>query len=201
MEKLSVKQVLIDLLSVSEQLRRILKEFPEFQRILNYLLEKEFYDNDEISIPTLKNIEENTGLKAHAIRKQIKGMYALVFVFNKPTLEFNQIEYNIMITYMERYFYFSTSNLLIIPRIGENMDIPFARAALRFDSFFVDNISHTLVGEKQIVEIYLYAGEFNQYLKMRKDKERALRQLHYKEFWRMSNYDMERKLFDRELDL
>ena len=201
MEKLSIKQALIDLLSVSEQLRRILKNFPKHQIILNYLLEKDFYNNDDISIPTLKMIEKETGLKPHAVRKQIQSMYDLVFDFDNSALEFNRIEYNIMITYLDRYFYFSMSHLPIIPRIGENMDIPFARAALGFHSFFVDDISHTLVGNKQIVDIVLFAGEANQYLKMRKDKARALGQLHHQEFWKMSNYDMERKLRDRELDI
>jgi hypothetical protein len=94
MEKLSIKQALIDLLSVSEQLRRILKNFPKHQIILNYLLEKDFYNNDDISIPTLKMIEKETGLKPHAVRKQIQSMYDLVFGFDNSTLEFNRIEYN-----------------------------------------------------------------------------------------------------------
>lgn len=201
MEKLSIKQALIDLLSISEQLRRILKNFPEYNTILNFLLEKDYYNDHEISIPTFKMIEEGTGLKAHNVRKQIKGMYNIVFAFAEPILSFKQVEYNIMITYMDRYFCFTLNHLPIIPRIGENMDIPFARAALGFRSFFVDNISYILTGETQIVDIYLYAGEANQYLKMRKDKARALRQLHHEDFWKMSNYDMESKLRERELDL
>jgi len=183
MEKLSIKQALLDLLSVSEQLRRILKGFPEYNNILNYLLEKDYYNDQEISIPTFKNIEEKTGLKSHAVRKQIKSMYDIVFAFDEPILSFTQVEYNIMITIMDRYFYFTVNHLPIVPRIGENMDIPFAKSALGFQTFFVDNITYTLIGEKQMVDIYLYAGESNQYLKFRKDKARALRELHHEEFW------------------
>ncbi|WP_026838195.1 hypothetical protein [Gillisia sp. JM1] len=201
MEKLSIKQALLDLLSVSEQLRRILNDFPEYNIILNFLLEKDYYNDHEISIPTFKKIEEETGLKAHTVRKQVKGMYDIVFAFDEQTLSFTKVEYNIMISYMDRHFCFSLNHLPIIPRVGENIDIPFAKAALGFRSFFVDNISYTFIGEKQIVDIFLYGGESNQYLKMRKDKASALKQLHHKEFWKMSNYDMERKLLERELDL
>ena len=201
MEKLSIKQALIDLFSVSEQLRRILKDFPEYNVLLNYLMEKDYYNDDEIPIPTLKNIEEKTGLTSHTVRKQIKEIYEIVFAFNIPSLQFSAIEYNFNLCYMDKYFSFTLSALPVIPRVGENVEIPFAKAALGFRSFFVDNISYILVGEKQIVEIYLYAGESNQYLKIRKDKARALHQLPHYEFWKMSNYDMERKLRDRELDL
>lgn len=100
---------------------------------------------------------------------------------------------------MGRYFGFILAELPVVPRIGENMTIPFARAALGFDAFYVKNILYKIEGAKQIVDITLKAGDSNTYLKLRKDKAQALGELSHHEAWEINNYKMERKIRKGEL--
>lgn len=60
-----------------------------------------------------------------------------------------------MISYRGKYFGFMLIELPVIPRIGENFQVPFAKAALGFDSFVIKDITYTLKGNKQIVDLKL----------------------------------------------
>lgn len=160
MKKLSIKQALLDLLSVADQLPRILKEYPEFNDLLFYMLEKDFCNDMDLALPTVKYFENNTGLKPHQVGNQIRQMYDIVFIFNKPVLRFNKVVYDFMISYRGKYFGFILTELPVIPRIGENFEVPFAKAALGFDSFVVKDITYTLKSDKQIVG-FILKGELN----------------------------------------
>ena len=159
MKKLSIKQALLDLLSVADQLPRILKEYPQFKDLLFYMLEKDFCNDIDLALPTVKYFEDKTGLKPHEVRRQIRQMYEVVFIFNKPVLHFNKVEYHFMISYRGKYFGFMLTELPVLPRIGENFQVPFASAALGFDFFVVKDIRYALKGDKQIVDFVLKVGD------------------------------------------
>lgn len=157
MKQLSIKQALLDLLSVANQLPRILKEYPEFKNLLYYMMEEDFYNDMDIALPTVKYFEGKTGLKPHEVRNQIRQIYDVVFVFNKPVLRFYKVEYHFLISYRGKYFGFMLTELPVLPRIGEKFQVPFAKAALGLDDFVVKEIRYNLIIDTQIVDFILKA--------------------------------------------
>lgn len=158
MKQLSIKQALLDLLNVADQLPRILKNYPQYKELLSYLVEKDFYSDENLALPTVKYFQDKTGFKPHEVRKQIRLMYDVVFIFNKPVLRFNTVEYHFMISYRGKYFGFMLTDLPVIPRIGENFRVPFEKAALGLDSFVIKDLAYTLKGDKQITDFLLTVG-------------------------------------------
>ena len=104
MKQLSIKQALLDLLSVADQLPRILKEYPKFKDLLYYLVEENFFNDMDLALPTVKYFQDKTGLTPHEVRNQILKMYEVVFIFNKPVLQFNMVEYHFMISYRQTFW-------------------------------------------------------------------------------------------------
>ena len=49
------------------------------------------------------------------------------------------------------------TDIPVLPRIGEKLQVPFAKAALGFDSFTVKDIRYNLIDDKQIVDFILKA--------------------------------------------
>ena len=65
----SIKQILIDFIYIREQLKILFKDKIEYQPIVDFLLAKDYLDDDlEIPFPRMKDIEEATGLKSHMLK-------------------------------------------------------------------------------------------------------------------------------------
>ena len=73
-QNISVKQILVDLLSIKEQVMNAFKGIAKYQALLAFLTAKDYYNDENLSIPTFKEIENQTGLKTHQIRKQLKDI-------------------------------------------------------------------------------------------------------------------------------
>jgi len=58
--KLSVKRILIDLLSIKDQLKMLFNNNTEYATLINFLTEKDYYNDDDIPLPSLKEIESKT---------------------------------------------------------------------------------------------------------------------------------------------
>jgi len=55
-----------------------------------------------------------------------------------------------------------------MPRIGENITVPFLRAKVGTDSFYVQDIRHQFFGSTHLIDIDLKGGYFNSYYYFRK---------------------------------
>ena len=141
--KLSIKQVLLDLLSIWQQVQDHFKENNKYDTIIKILSEKDYYNDDDLYIPNLTQISKQTGIKSHILRKLLKEMYDELFDFDKGrTLEFYKTEIWFNLEYFKRYACYRTHELAYMPRIGENITVPLLRAKVGTDSFYVQNIRH-----------------------------------------------------------
>ncbi|EIA08591.1 hypothetical protein [Flavobacterium frigoris] len=74
----------------------------EYATLINFLTEKKYYNDDDIPLPTLKEIKSKTGLKT----KQLLNIYQELFEYHSnKTLEFNNKEY---------FFFIDFNNLFVI---------------------------------------------------------------------------------------
>lgn len=167
--KLSIKRVLLDLLSIREQVLDHFQENGRYESLLSFIAKKDYYNDDDVAFPSLVDIEKVTGLKSHILRKQLKGMYQEFFDFEKGRiLDFGKTEIWFNLEDFKRHGTFRTNKLPFLPRIGENICVPFLGAKVGTDFFYVQDIRHSLEGNRQIINIYLKGGFFNSYWYLRK---------------------------------
>lgn len=190
--KLSIKQVLLDLLSIWEQVQDHFKENDKYETLIKFLSEKDYYNDDDLFIPNLTEISKQTGIKSHILRKQLKEMYDTLFDFEKGrVLDFKKTEIWFNLEYFKRYAGFRCSELQHLPRIGECLNIPFLRANLGFDRYYVKDIRHDFSGTTHFIDMDLKGGFYNKYYKFRLDEAVAKNEL---------GFGVESKLYDYEIE-
>jgi len=199
MEKFSARNALYDLFSIAPQLKKVLKEKPEFEPLISFIHSKDFYDDEEIPYPRLKEVEKELGVKTHTLRNLIKNLHEYILDQEKPYLQFKKTNIVFHLSYLDRRFQFSLHNLPVLPRVGESFEISFTNAKMDCRQYYVDHIYHVLELDTQKIIIILKDGKFNTYLKFRKDKANTLKELHFKE-WFLDDWAFEQKLQKGELN-
>ena len=156
----------------------LVNKYPDYKEIGEIIYEYDYFDDDlQVPFPTMTSISRRTGKTFGKVRKQIKEIHDLIFSENDNNLNFGKVQYRMCFSYGENYFEFNLKNLPVIPRVGENLQLPFIKANIMTDLFYVEEVQHVFKNSTQIVEIWCKSGAGNQYLKFRKDKAQALREI------------------------
>ncbi len=182
----SIKRAFLDLLFIKIQLKELFSGNEKYKQLIEFMFSKDFIESDE-PIPSLKQMGIDLNLKPHTLRKQILNLYNDVFDLDKDNfLVFNNTEIYFDLNYFENdRGYFQCKNLSYIPRVGENITIPFLKAQVGTDYFYVDNIRHTFESNIQRIFISLKSGFYNKFFHYEKYKAYeqgviSLRDLFYK---------------------
>lgn len=62
--QVSVKQIVIDFIYLKEQLRELFQEKKEYEPIVEFLLAKDYLDDDlDLPFPKMKDVGEGSGFK------------------------------------------------------------------------------------------------------------------------------------------
>ncbi|AVR46789.1 hypothetical protein C7S20_16815 [Christiangramia fulva] len=202
MENFSYRYAVLDLLHLQDQVERLIKKYPKYKEIAEVLCGKDYFAEDfHISFPTMASISRDTDLPYSRVKKYIRDIHDLLFTDDAHNLIFNKVKYRFCFAFDEDHFEFTLNSLPVIPRVGENIYIPFFKANLNMDFFYVEEVDYVFEKGFQIVEIWCKSGFGNQYLKLRKDKAQALGEISSDEIWKFNNSAIQRKLRSRELDL
>ena len=200
MDKFSYKFAVIDLIYLQGQVEKLIKKYPKYSLIGKSICSEDYFDeNSDTPFPTMTSISRDTGLKYNMVRKSIKEIHDLIFADDENNLIFPKVKYRFCFSFLESHFDFTLYNLAVLPRVGENIHIPFFKARLDMQYFYVEEVNYIFEKEFQIVEIWCKAGFGNQYLKFRKDKAEALGEISRDEIWKVNNYSMERKLREGQI--
>ncbi|WP_204345541.1 hypothetical protein [Psychroserpens algicola] len=169
--RFSIKRAFLDLLFIKVQLKDLFSKNDKYKQLIEFMLSKDFIDSDEY-LPSLKQIGIELNIKPYTLSKLIKDLYNEVFDLEKENyLEFNKPEIYFDLNYFENdRGYFLCKNLAYIPRVGENIDIPFLKAQVGTDYFYVDSIRHSLDTNVQRIFISLKSGLYNKYFHYEKYK-------------------------------
>lgn len=199
MKNFSAKNALYDLFAIAPHLNKVLKERPEFEPLIKFIHSKDFYNDEDIPYPSLKEVEKELNVKTHTVRKLIKDLHEYIINYEEPRLNFHRKRITFYLKYLDRRFQFSVDDLPVMPRIGETFEIPFVKARLNTYLFYMDDIYHVMESDMHHVRIYLKTGKFNTYLKYRRDKANTLRELDFKD-WFITDWAFERKILEGELE-
>ena len=195
----SLKQIVIDFIYIKEQLAELFNNEKQYHVIIDFLIAKDYLNDDlDIPFPKVKDIEEATGLKTHALRKLLLEMHEQIFGFaNVKSLDFKKVLYHFNIHYYGSSFTFTISKLEHLPRVGENISLPFIKAITNINWFYVEEIKHEFENTTQNVYLTLKVGEFNSYWQFRKDQALALNEIGFNEIIDSSETDLKRKVFSK----
>jgi len=191
--KISVKQILVDILSIMPQVEKEFKNKERYSKLVGFLSSKDYYVDEDLAYPTLKEIEAITGLKTYHIRKQLLEIYKRLLDY-EYTFDFNEVEIFVHIQYFKNFATVKCKNLTHIPKIGENITLPFLRAKVGTDYFFVEDIRHQFEENKQIITLFLIGGIFNSYWYYRKHKAFELGEIGIGEKYDLDEFDMKSRL-------
>lgn len=195
--EISVKHIVIDLIYLSNQLKDLYKGNSEYLPIIDFLYDKD-YLNDELDIPfpKLKDLEEATGIKPHILRKLLLKMHNEVFNSeSKVTLNFTKVLYRFYMKFYNQSCYFEVDHLPHLPRIGENINLPFTKSCIDINSFYVENIIHELINDTQVISLWLKVGNYNEYWRFMKDRAIELRELGFKELHEFEEDVLKQKIY------
>lgn len=143
--------------------------------------------------PTLKVLEEETQIKTYNLRKLLTEMYEALFNYEE-ILDFGEVEINFIVSYLKRNATFKCKNLGHIPRVGDNICLPFLKAKVGSNYFYVEEVRHNLENNKQTIDITLLGGFYNAYWYYRKHKAIELKELSIHEQYDLYDFEMKEKL-------
>ena len=191
----STRRAIIDLLIIKEQVINTFGEEPKYKPFLDLIFAKDYLNDDELKLPTMKEISETLNIKYPQLSKLVKELYYKLFDGEQDfKFEFNKIEVIFFLRYFENYAQIKINNLAHLPRVGEQIDFSFVRAKVGTSMFYVDSIEHTFEGETQRIYITLRSGYYNSYLYYRRQKAIEEREICRKDYYTMSDYDLREEL-------
>lgn len=194
--RLSSKDLTLDITSMHRFAEQLLGKGKDYEDLLKFLLSKDYYYDENISLPTLKELQEELGIAYPLLRKQLSRIYEDIMNYEENGLDFsiNEVEYILSIHYFENYISFKLNHLPVVPRVGEQMHIPFFRAGIGMSSFYVSSINHYLDDKKQSIHLTLKVGTYNQAWHFRKDEAYLKGEVSLKEYYSNNDFELVEKL-------
>lgn len=190
-ESISIKKALIGLMDLREQLPKLYGRFPEYKPLVYLICSKDYLNDDNLKIPTFKELETEIGIPIHKLRKLIKNMYLKLFEYEDSLdLRFPEKEYRFYVKYYNNYASVIFKELNPMPKIGESVRIPFLKAKVGMDYFFVEDITHTYYDLKTIVDIKLQVGSYNLFWHFRKHEALEKGEISFHDYFNKSDWQL-----------
>jgi len=192
----STKRALIDILIIKEQVIRAFKDEPKYKAFLNLIFAKDYLNDSDLKLPTMKEISEALNIKYSHLSKLIKELYYKLFDDEELDFifEFKKVELIFFVSYFDNYAQIKCKKLNYLPRVGDQIDFSFIHSKVGSGMFYVDSIEHTFEGETQRIYITLRSGYYNSYLYYRRQKAIEERGVDRKDFYSMSDYELRKEL-------
>ncbi|PRP66284.1 hypothetical protein [Nonlabens agnitus] len=193
--KMPIKQIILSLLSIKEQLYKRFKNDSRYNKLLEYFMSKDFYYDDELPVPSIKLISEVTGINTYQVRKLIVELNDLIYGDeNDAFLEFSEIEIEFSARNYAGSMFLRIKSLREVPQVGDDITLPLLRGKLNTDMFFVESKHHYFEGSKQIIHCYLQPGIYNEYWHMRKSEAVFKEEIPFNKRLEMDDYGMKKEL-------
>lgn len=192
--KITLKSSLQSLLEIPKQVQRRYGNIEKYQSIVEYIL-KQKYDDDNYSLPTIKELEQITGLKQYQLNKYLIEMYNSI-VDDELGFDYTieKTEVYFLVSNDNSFSSFKCNNLSHIPKVGDNISIPYLRAKFRFDMFYVYDVHHNFIDDVHRIDISLKQGLFNSFWHHRLDEAKFKNEISIMDQIELSEGDIKEKL-------
>lgn len=162
-DTLPTREVLHDLTMMGSSLATLLNQGKDYDNIIRYIIDNKFYYNLYQSIP-LKKLSKDMGYSYQLFQKLVHQLYKdaldteTVFRVDIP-----DVEYQVTLDGYRKTAYLTMKSFPVVPRIGEEVQVPFFKTYVGEEFFYVKSIRHDLYDNQQVVSIHLEGGHYNKY--------------------------------------
>lgn len=146
-----------------------------YESLLREFLKYDYYD-DDIGLPdTGKAVYSKVNINSGTYRKWLVQIHSdlmdLIQEEQAPALSYSK--YHCLLVIRGQLKTSATIPMMLshVPKIGEDICLPFLKATLLSESFYVNKITHRFSDRKHQIVLFLESGYFNAYLKMEDEKE------------------------------
>lgn len=175
--------------------RKLIGKGKDYDDLLEFLLMNDYYYDEDLLFPKMKDIQEQLNIPYTKLRKQLLKIYnELIEASYEDGFNFKELEYFFSMSYLDEYISFSIKNLPVTPRVGENIEIPFFKEKLGTRNFYVESIQHELGDGKQCIHVRLKNGRYNRFWDIRKGEADLKREFTFKEQLELNEFNMKEKL-------
>lgn len=195
-QRLSSKDITLDISSMRSFAYKLLGRGKDYDALLKVILEKDIYNDDDVKIPSIKELMERLNMPYSKVRRDLNEIYKDLENHKSLGIEFpiRKVEYCFSMRYFDNRGYFILDQLPVVPRIGEEIHLPYLRAKVGTEWFYVESVSHYLDDEKQSVHITLRPGSGNIYFRFAKDEALLKGRISHNEYFDSDDYDLREKL-------
>ena len=192
MKYYSAKLALYNILTVKEQVLKGFGSESKYKVFLDFISGIDYVNDDDIQIPSMKEISSITGIKYPQLSKLIKELYDKLFYDenNDFTFDFKNVEIYFRLHNNDKCVEVKSSKLAYLPRLGEQVSMYFANAKIGVGFFYVDFIDHSFEKDFHKIYIVLRSGLSNTYLKYRRDKAFMEQEITDKQYFHSDDYDI-----------
>lgn len=145
----------------------------DYTVLLDFITDKDYYNDEDLSIPSLKEISSSINISYDKLRRKLKKLYNEVSSYDK-TVEFPFKTKTTKVLFYLKGFddskTFFMQDLKRIPSKGENVRVPFFKELVGTDCFYVSAVHHEFNDDEHEICIWLYRGFYNSYWDLRKDQ-------------------------------
>lgn len=169
--KVTAKEILKDLLFVLPQVESKFGGEEIYKSLICYLKENNWTENESLDVLTIKTVMEGTGLSRQKLSTILKRIYNQLFSSDEIVdFEFSELELVFCVPDSKENHLYRFKGVKHIPKVGENVSLPFLDSKVRSESFYVESVHHEFRSNKHEIFIGLKSGYFNAYWHFRKEK-------------------------------
>ena len=195
-DQLGSLDIIRDLGHMSHIARQLVGKEKKYEVLLKHLLSLRLLQEGS-EFPAIKDISSALDMPYYKIKKQLGLIYQDLTGWEeeeKIEKRFDKVRYDFRIKARKKYQYWTLHSLAHVPRVGEQMDLPFFKAKLCYSTFHVKNIIHELYRDMQIVNIWLEAGRYNKFWHIRRDEAELKNQVHWRDFLDKDDNELQQDL-------
>lgn len=200
--KLTSKGMLLDICSMRSRAIKLLDQTNEYNSLLKCITDKDYYYDEDLRLPSLKDFAQMVNLKYDKARRQLKKIYlelcSLEFDSKFP-FEFNETEIWVSLEGYNEIKGFTIKNLPYLPRVGEQIQVPYFKEYTGTNYYHVRSINHELFDNKHVILILLKYGLFSPYWNLRKDQAYEMGEISFRDSIEKNDYEL-RKLLNLRRD-
>lgn len=198
--QVSVKHLLLDFIYLGNQLKVLFKEREEYHAIIEFVTAKDYLDDElDIPLPRMKELEEATKIKMHTLRKLLLKMHSEIFNFDgRYSLSYKKVIYHFHVSFLDNYrCQFTVDHLVHLPKVGEQISLPFIKASLPVNYFHVENINHELENDIQIITITVKSGSYSEYYNFMKDRALELGEISFIQIYKLREDEIKKIIYTK----
>lgn len=193
--KITARSMLKDIWAMRKFALQLTGRGRAYDTLLKHILKDDYYYDEDIRYPILKEIQSELGLSYSVVRNQIQEIYSdLEDVYNNEVdYTIKDVDYIFFLSFLNNTAQVKLQNIPVPPRVGEEVILPYFKEKLHAESFYVRSIQHEFTDSKQIVFVKLVVGHYNQYWNLFRDEEFAKGRMSYDEYHSSEESDIRRK--------